>query len=525
MRRVALAGSPIYKIFDVHSISSQAVIPHKQQKELKMKKIFAGTLAALVVASAATYVTSPQQQSDVPVLYWATDANPAREQQIRCYEAWRKQNNLPPCKIMVDAQNADAAKMLIQGVSGVAADILDGCAGDRLRFFSQAGMLEDISTPAREMGFDPSKTWPAIVPDITVRGRQYAFPCNVYNHMLWVNKETFARYGMTPPPQRWTFEEFELIGKEFIEKANAGKPRQTVFFLEAPLFTEWRWSCGFDIFNETGTLCTLDDPRNVDLLKLVWKWMYQDRLMPTSSERSSFNTASGYGGSGLQLFFNGNYGMIFSGRHALIQFRKFGKMQLAVSEPPYQSFPVTMIGTRASAIYAGSKHKDLAANFLAYLASPEYSATIVVDADALPPNPASVNNDAFLRPAEHPNEWGCHEAFARAAEEISIPLTGSPFVPDSTVNRIIQKYHEGFFSGLYFAQEAANGMANEINAEVKRTLSESDSLQVVYRQQLQAQEQIDEARRSGQKIPLSLLTNPFYRHYYGKVKGWVDDNQ
>jgi ABC-type glycerol-3-phosphate transport system substrate-binding protein len=168
----------------------------------------------------------------------------------------------------------------------------------------------------------------------------------------------------------------------------------------------WR-SLGLSQYNETLTACTLDDPRTVRVLRLIYKWTYEDHIIPTLAERDSFATDAGYGGSTIQLFNSGNYALFPCCRYGLIQLRNFQKsrrekgqprLELAVVEPPHGGFPNASTGTRASAVYKGGRHQDLAKYFLAYLASEDYNLNIVRDSDALPPNPKYTRTEAYRRP-------------------------------------------------------------------------------------------------------------------------------
>jgi len=363
-----------------------------------MKTIFCVSLAALVAASVITVFMNPEAQTTVPVLYWVTDPNPARTLQVATFQQWLAKNGYPRFELRVDTANASPSKMLIQGVSGVGSDIIGHCGGMRMRYFNSVGLLTDVTDWARELGFGPGYTYEAMEPEITVSGRQYAFPCNVYAHMLWVNRATFRQHGVPLPPSRWTFEQFEQMGKAFVRVANADGQRHTVFFANGANTRAWRRSLGLDVYNETLTRCILDDERNVRVLRLIHQWTYDDRILPSAADREAFATEAGYGGSNFQLFNSGNYAMVWCGRYALIQFREFGGLELAVSEPPHGGFPVTSTGTRAAAVYRGGRHRDLAKYFLAYLASEEYNMNIVRDADALPPNPKYTETEAYLRP-------------------------------------------------------------------------------------------------------------------------------
>lgn len=486
-----------------------------------MKYLFGICFLCLVLASIITYRLMPESQSKVPILYWVTDPNPARVLQIATFKSWLEKNGYPQCDVRVDAANTDTSKKVVQGVSGVAGDIID-LGGDRIDFFTSVGLLEDVTDSAKKMGFSLDKTYPAIGDEITVQGRQFAFPCNVGGSALyWVNKATFEKYGQPIPPPRWTVAEFEKAGRAFVEKANDGKKRREVFFIDTFSSEILIRSAGLDFFNETLTDCILDDPRYVDVLKLMYKWTYEDHLVPTGIERSSFDTQSGYGGQAFQLFNNGNYGMVLSGRHALIQFRKFGKMSLSVTEHPYLKYPVASIRTRAAGVYAAGKNRELAKCFLAYLASEDYNMNIINDADGLPPNPEFTKREEFLRPRDHPNEWGCHEAFHRAAMDIAVASSRSPFVLPTVFFRHIWFYEDQFWNSRVTAEESARLTTARVNEEIERSLRENPKLQPLYNQRVQIQKKIEEYRREGKKVPASWLFNPFYRKYYRDM-GWVE---
>ena len=363
-----------------------------------MKYVFLFSFSALVLASLAMWYSTPELQSAVPVIYWVTDNNPARKEQIEIFHRWLKKHGHPEMELRLDVANRDVSKMIIQGVSGVGGDAMDIGSGAGLRYFQAVGLLKDVTDWGRELGFDPGRTYAAMEPEITLDGRQYMFPCNVYLHLYWVNRATFRKYGQPQPPKRWDFEEFERRGKEFVEAANPPGRHRTVFFANQISATVMHRSLGLSIFNETLTRCALNDPRYVETLKRKRKWIYEDRILPSRADIESFATESGYGGSTLQLFNSGNYAMFLMGRYALIQLRQFGNLELGVSHPPYGDFPNTSIGTRAAAIYTGSPHQQLARYFLAFLASEEYNMQIVRDADALPPNPRYTETTAFAHP-------------------------------------------------------------------------------------------------------------------------------
>ncbi len=486
-----------------------------------MKYIFIFGSVILLALGLITYLSFPDSTTDVPVIYWVTDANPARIDQVSGFRDWLitegyvNDQGEPVVRLELDSSNADTTKKIIQSVSGVAGDVMDLASGLQLQLFEAMGVTYDVTDDAARLGFGLDKTFAALEPELTIDGRQYMFPCNVSASMLWINKATFEKYGQPIPPERWTFEEFERMGKAFVEAANKDRrPGDRVFYVDNLNFIEMHRSLGLSIFNETLTACDLDDPRYVRTISLLKKWREVDRLIPSQDDKEAFDAAAGYGGLSAQLFNRGNYAMMRSGRYMLIQFRKFGQLELDCTEYPHGGFPVTTIITRAVAVYTGSKHRDLALLFPAYLASEDYSMQIVRDADALPPNPVVTSREAYLRPPDYPNEWGVHEKFLDAANNIAIGNAYSPYILATVVAKEMRWYLDQFDEDMIDAEYAARETARSINERIGDELKRNPKLQVKYDKAMALQKQIDAKLEAGEKIPASWVSNPFYRRYY-----------
>jgi multiple sugar transport system substrate-binding protein len=501
-----------------------------------MRYLFLIALIVLLVAGAATVMTEPDLRSDVPVIYWATDLSSARFRQVDLFHQWLidEGHTTPEGKPIVELRldligRADNSKKLIQSVAGVASDVMDCSIGQ----MHALGVLEDVTDQAQALGFDPSKTYAALETELVKDGRQYGFPCNVSIICFWVNTERFEELGVETPPAEWDYETFERIGRDFVSKANIPGERQTVFFSDSA--TGWRAyvflvnmirSQGLSVFNETMTRCTLDDERFAGSLAKLRQWVYEDHLMPSAAEEASISGESGFSGASLSLFYTGRYGMIFNGRWSLIRLREFDRpMRLGVSQFPTSpgGFLNNLIGARVAAIYKGSKHKDLAALFLSFLASESYNMQVVESADALPPNPAFVELDVYRRPPEYPNEWGTHRAFSDAAQRYGIANDESPFVSVVTVARLISDGRDKVLTDppMASAEVAAAGVAKAVNNEIQLSLNESPVREQLYQELCETQKLIDARRARGEKVPLAWITNPFHRRYYLEM-GWAE---
>lgn len=497
-----------------------------------MKYLFLVLLIVLVVLSIGTYASYPTNTSKVPVIYWVTDRNPAREEQIRLFHEWLVKHDHvteegePIVELRVDSANRDPTKQIIQGVSGVGGDIMDVASGGGMRYFNAIGLLEDVTDEAKAMGFDTSFTYEAMVPEISYEGRQYMFPCNVATSLIWVNKDTLERFNQPIPPRRWDHELFESMGERFVKAANPPGERRTVFYLSSYNPTVLHRGFGVSQFNETLTRPQIDDPKLIESWETLYRWTYQDHLLPSAADIASFSTESGYGGANMQLFNRGNYAMITIGRYGLIQLRKFGQLNLGVLEHPHAGYPNSVAATRSGTVYAGGKHKDLAVLFLAYLASEDYNMQIVRDADALPPNPVYTQTEEFLRPPDYPNEWGLHEIFSESMETIAIPNVNSPFVLQTLVTRHTNQARDAFMNDRLTAQEAAQQASRRIQAEIDRAVDPDEhadpKLVALYAERLEQQKQIDALRAAGKKVPAELIHNPFYLKYYRDM-GWLEE--
>ncbi|MEM8737901.1 MAG: extracellular solute-binding protein [Planctomycetota bacterium] len=489
-----------------------------------LKYLFVCVLLLLVVASLGLRLSFPGAQSDRPVIYWVTDRNPARELQVATFHEWLAENGHvdergePIVELRLDVANRDTTKQTIQSVSGVGGDLMD-MPGQVMWLFRAMGVIEDITDDARAMGFGPEQTYEAIQPEITVEGRQYRYPANVTVPMLWVNPDTFRRYGLEPPPPRWTWDEFEALGIAFKEAANPpGTPASDRRFILSAVdssLTQMYRSTGLSILNETLTASDLDDPRYVETLTRLHHWIYGLNILPTPDDVQAFDAAQGYGGVSLQLFNRGQYAMVSGGRWLLIQLRRFeGLGELSVVELPHRDFPNSLIATRAVALYKGSKHPELAKLFLAYLASDAYNELIVADADALPPNPKLTATDAFLRPADYPSEWGVHEAFVDAAQTIAIGRTYSPYILPTVMERIRKDYADQYNNNMIGAEAAARRTAEVTDRRIADNIRRKPELRDAYAADVALQKKIDELKEKGEPIPEAWVKNPFYREYY-----------
>jgi len=493
-----------------------------------MKRVFLLIFLLLGGASLGLHLTQPDRGSPVPVLYWITQDDPVKRETIARFEQWLKDNNLPLCEVRIDNVNQDPTKKLAQGLAGVGADLMDIYA-TQTEQFAISGMLMDVTEAAQRMGFGPDKTYPALYSDLVVNGRQYGFPRNAGAQVTWLNRDTFARYGLEEPDYHWTWDDFERIGRAFVEAANPPGTRQRSYFTQVLSPIQMRRSLGLSIFNETMTRSILDDPRNTEVMRRLYRWTTELRLIPTLAEQNAMSAYSAREGDAVfYLFQQGRYATLYIPRYALIRIRPLGKLNMRVVLPPSGGFTNMEFGCGIISGYTKTKHPEHVHRFLQFLTSEPFNLLVAESGDSLPPVPKYVHTPEFLRPPDHPEEWEVQEVFSKAAATYGIASCRSPFIPVDMITRvgtgIDTAVYDSVIAGRIAPEDAGRIVADRINETIQLNIAHDEALRAEYERLTKVQEKIDALRAAGEKIPLSWITNPFHRAYY-KAKGWVEEDQ
>ena len=526
-----------------------------------MKWILAAILALLCVVSLGVYASLPGNAAGVPILYWVSDPSAAKDEQVRLFGDWMRRNH-PEAKVdlRLDASSTGIQKQVVQGVSGVAGDLIDAYNGGEVRYFRAVGLNSDITDAAEAGGFSVDKTYPAIRDDLTIpdekgERRQYAFPCNVANQRFIVNLDALAAVDMPPPPGRWTVDEFERYGRQYARRLaepgrfRDGRPRYLVDVVEHQQLAR---TYGIDLFNETLTgpgmdqvAYTADGPAAymgfAEMLRRLYDWTYgPDHFMPSPSDLTALSSGAGFGGAQLAAFARGDFALQYGGRWYLIRYRQINKdrvagglppLRLDSCETPYAIWPNVRVFERASMLYSGSPHKDLALHFFEFLASKEFNDNVIDNADGLPPVPAFTRSAAYLRPAEdaergiYPQtEWKLHEAFLKDVETIGVADSFSPFVLYNVADKERQRVVDRVMSRDMAHDDAARAAAARIRQRVDESLARlpaDDPLRQQFAAWSEDQTKIDAIKARGGKIPASLIHNGFHLKYYAAV-GMLD---
>lgn len=445
-----------------------------------MKYVFAGALvlAALLYVAAECTLTGPPDDGRAHLL-WFTDPNPARNVQMRLFG-----EEFADAAASVD--RGDPVRLIVRCATGTGPDTIDVYDQDQLQTYVQAGILLDLTPYAREMGFSPEKTYPAIRDVLSVEGRQYRFPCNVGPNCVVFNRRIFDDHGVAYPKKDWTWDEFIETGKRIRHSpSRSGETHLAVAnYNNLWMLQDLLLSHGGRYFSEDGLASRLGSDEAVAAMQMYHDMMHVHRIIPTAAEAVTMAGQGGWGTGGINWFTHGKAAMILIGRWYTIQVPNqpdlaphLGAVQLP-HMPGRPSTGVTVC--RGAGVNARSPHRKQALEFLQYLASSEYGRLIVQDGDALPPNPDLARTGEDLANKTIPDP-AFHQPFIDAMKTTgSVDL--SPFIDASQVQRWIIERIEKVENHVQEPREAMRGLADEIDHRIRLNLERRTDLRRKFEQ-------------------------------------------
>lgn len=447
-----------------------------------MKQMILGLFvlfAAMYVAAEATI--DRREQKGVVTLRWSTDSNPARSAQIAEFHRM-----YPHVTATVDpTSGGDSSKLIVQCATGVGPDVID-MGNDGMITDVQAGILLDLTPYAKKMGFDPSKTYPALKDALTYQGRQYRFPANVWSNCVIYNKKVFDDHHVPYPKPGWTYADFVRTAEELQNNPSqsGNKCMAVANFDDTWMVQDLLIGYGGHQFSPDGLVSALNDPPAVNAMQFYHDLIYKYKVVPTPAESSAMSSQGGWGSGAMDWFYSGKAAMMEIGRWFIVNIHLYpnlvGNLGCALL-PRVGNRPSSgQTDTRAVGINAKSPHRQQALDFLQYLASPQYSQQIVQDGDSLPPDPDLARTGKQLVDRYEPDP--SFQATFIQAEKNARPLDYSPFIDPSQVDRWMTNTIQEVENNLMTPQQAMQSLADQINQQIRVNLRRRPDLQEKYEQ-------------------------------------------
>lgn len=108
----------------------------------------------------------------------------------------------PGIEVKLNVFDKESYKTSVRNwLAGEAPDVIYWYAGERMKYFVDRGLLEDISDVwAANKG---NELMPSTAASIAVNGKQYGVPYTYYNWGLYYRKDLFEKAGVTSVPKTW----------------------------------------------------------------------------------------------------------------------------------------------------------------------------------------------------------------------------------------------------------------------------------------------------------------------------------
>lgn len=417
---------------------------------------------------------------DRTTITWATDPNPARTKQVGIFAELNTD-------IEGLVEKLDATKVIVRCATGTGPDIVDIYDVFELATYAEAGILMDLTPFADSLGFGVDNTYASLREGLSYEGVQYRFPCNVHANVMVYNKKVLADHGAPLPQPDWTWDDF--IKSALAVRNNPSKSGEKHIPF-ANWNSEWVYrdlliGHGGDFFTPDGLHSRLGEEVAVKAMEVFRDMTITHDIMPTSAEALTLSSQGGWGSGGIAWFFNQQAAYIHIGRWAIVQIPVYLERNPDIVEniaaarlPRVPGHPSRgVVGSRAAGINAKSKNPEAARRFLQYLAGRDYSALIVEDGDALPPNPDMARTGADLANDIVPDP-GFHQPFIDAVEE-GVTLKMSPFIEAQIVKRWTLEAVQEVENGAD-PRTAITRVAAEVDKRIRQNLQRRPELQKKY---------------------------------------------
>jgi len=201
--------------------------------------------------------------------------------------------------------------------------------------------------------------FPAMLETFSYKGKLYGLPKDASATIMFYNVEMFEKYGLEKPQSDWTWQDMMKAARVLTRDIN-GDGRVDQWALSCPNWWELVWQFGGGILDESGSKCTLLEPKAVAGLEFWAELRNKHGFTPSPESESDI-------GSG-RLFSLGKIGMFFSIYPWVTSMRKECDFRWDIAPMPRgpRARAVTALGS-AMAVTCQSKNKAAAFEWVRWM--------------------------------------------------------------------------------------------------------------------------------------------------------------
>nr|WP_260843827.1 extracellular solute-binding protein [Robbsia andropogonis] len=299
----------------------------------------------------------------------------------------------PDIKVKASFVEEEAYKVQLPGwLISQAPDIIKWHEGERMRYYAQRGLLEDISSDWQKNGWNTS--FASLKEPSSYAGKQYAVPTDYFSWGLFYRKDLFEKAGIKGEPKTW---------QEFLDDCKklkaAGITPIAVGGRDSWTLAAWFDYIDLRLNGYAFHMQLMDgkipytDPR-VKKVYEAWKVLIDNKYFVDNSLSYTLDSAQ-------PLLIQGQAAMMLMGTFISGGFAdgvksKIGYFQFPVMDPKQ---PIAEDGSADCLnIPARAKNKADARRFLAFMSRPEMNGALAKAFGSLPANnQAAVPDDPFAK--------------------------------------------------------------------------------------------------------------------------------
>lgn len=377
-----------------------------------MKKVFAALAAIAVVAGGCTQ-QQPAGQADLGPIQLLVSGSP---DEIAAYktliEAYKKSKPGTEVQLLEASSAKDLTTKLSTSIAG-------GAPPDAFLMnyrlygqFASKNAVEPVDERLKASKvIKASDFYQQAMGAFRWGGKQLCMPQNVSSLQVYYNKALFAKFGVAPPKDGWTWNEFLTTAQAMTRDANGhpikageseggpavkaavhGVGTEPVVIRVAPFV----WSNGGKLVDndQKPTRFAFDDNASVEALRNFIDLRLAYGVTPTDDEIKAADLVS--------RFTKGQLAMLLESRRVTPSLRAAKDLDWDVASLPRYGSPAGILHSDAYCITSGSKHKDAAWSFIEYAMSADGQKIIAATGRTVPSHIETSKSEAYLDPAKAP---------------------------------------------------------------------------------------------------------------------------
>lgn len=306
---------------------------------------------------------------DVTWWTWSTEATDAFAQQID----YVKKNN-PDLNINIQyTANSDYWTKLPVAIAGGTGPDIYQMTRPSFELYAASGQAMDLTeaiagSPALQEYLDNLN--PTLKETYQFEGKQMAIPITVECTAMAYNKDLFKAAGLPDLKEiqdTWTWDDLREIANKLTVKGGDGQTEQYGFYVAADRIPTWEmlWAHGYEMFDEKGETCRLDQPGIAEALQPLVD-MYAEGVSPSVDVVTTT--------SGDDMFISGKIAMIPAGIWKVPSYNNITSFEWDVAELPFDASTGKRISSSnvlGLVINPNTKNKEAAIATLEELVQPD----------------------------------------------------------------------------------------------------------------------------------------------------------